>query len=290
MSVGWGERGAGGRRAQFGAWRVRRGCALLAFFTQDAYARRDARGARKRPAGGRARAPHRRRRKPQPIPAARPARQRAAASARAALKATPAGGGRRRPTAFGAAVRVRPDPQRGPPGDSPAAGGVARTCSDQSPAAHTRRSAFALRSAPSQGEGVAAARAGRTSQAARRARSPRQTGAQPLPLLPRRQRDAPLRDPVARRNRIIAAEAGVAELRRRLVAPALLAAGPVEAVERDEADRVDAEVRASGPRSSARPAACPCRAYPRRRSTATSWAARRCAGGPPPRPRPAPSP
>ena len=155
MFVGWGERGAGGRRAQFGAWRVRRGCALLAFFTQDAYARRDARGARKRPAGGRARAPHRRRRKPQPIPAARPARQRAAASARAALKATPAGGGRRRPTAFGAAVRVRPDPQRRPPGDSPAAGGVARTCSDQSPAAHTRRSAFALRGASSQGEGWA---------------------------------------------------------------------------------------------------------------------------------------
>ena len=51
-----------------------------------------ARGAQRRPAGGGARAPHRRRRKPQPIPAARPARQRVATSARAAPLATPARG------------------------------------------------------------------------------------------------------------------------------------------------------------------------------------------------------
>ncbi|PJA60741.1 MAG: hypothetical protein CO163_02075 [Rhodobacterales bacterium CG_4_9_14_3_um_filter_71_31] len=38
------------------------------------------------------RAPHRRRREPQPIQAAQPARQKVAASARAALKAAPAGG------------------------------------------------------------------------------------------------------------------------------------------------------------------------------------------------------
>jgi len=44
------------------------------------------------PRGSVIRAPHRRRRKPQPIPAAKLARQRVAAFARAALKATPAGG------------------------------------------------------------------------------------------------------------------------------------------------------------------------------------------------------
>ena len=97
-------------------------------------------------------------------------------------------------------------------------------------------------------------------------------------------------DAVGGLHGIVAGEAGVAELRLRGAAPALLAAGAVEPVERDElAGCRRRRSRASPPRSWWRRAASRGRACRRRRSRATGSAARRCGNAPRRRRRPSPS-